>query len=140
MPGSHTADARPAPRQELKHRKSSAGRRREVLEEDEEATAQQHAAILADLRAQAARGEEEVEAERRLQHEIAKEVAELRGRFAHAAKEQAQWEQDLRAQEDIEAKAAMVKLNRLRKLRPDVAARLAAERSTGAPSGQARLL
>ena len=110
------------------HRKSAIRRKHEAADDDEEATVQQRQAILAELRARAARGEEALEAARKRQREVAKEVAELRGRLAHSAKEQAQWEQDLRAQEQKELTAVMDDLRQLRRAKPAVAARLASER------------
>ena len=128
------------PAQELKHRKSSNKKKLEVFDEEEITTAQQREAILEELRAQARRGEEALEAERKRGRAVALEVAELRGRLAHAAKEHGQWEQDSKAVEQQAAEAAMVELRRLRRAKPLLAARIAAERSAGAPSGGGALL
>ena len=59
-------------------------------------------------------------------------MAELRGRLSHAAKEHAQWEQDLRATEQKQMGEAMEDLRRLRKLRPEAAQRIARERQAEA--------
>lgn len=98
------------------------------MEDEEAATQRQRQAILADLRAQAEQGEAALEVARRRQQEMAKEVAELRGRLAHTSKEQAQWEQDLRAQEEKQSAAALEELRRLRRARPDIAAKYASGR------------
>jgi septation ring formation regulator EzrA len=136
--------ARARREQELKHRKSGAKRKQEVYEEEEEATVRQRAAILADLRAQAERVEAELEAERARYRSISSEIAELRGRLAHAAKEQAQWETDLKVAEQKVTSAATIELQRLRLLKPAAAARIREERSAGTlqleGGGERRLL
>ena len=53
------------------------------------------------------------------------ELASLRGRLAHASKEQAQWEHDIRQREQVETEELMVELRRLRKLHPEAARQLA---------------
>ena len=105
------------------------------MDDEETTTQRQRQAILADLRVQAERGEEALEGARTRQREMAKEVAELRGRLAHTAKEQGQWEQDLKAQEEKQCSAAMDELRRLRKARPDAAARYASDRRVEKKNG-----
>ena len=100
--------------------------------------ARQRAAILADLRAQAERGDALLAVEVERQRSVALAVAELRGRLSHTAKEQAQWEQDQRGDEQRAAEAAMVELRRLRKAKPDAAR--AAQAAAAASSSMARLL
>ena len=102
--------------QELKHRKSSIRRRQEELEHDGESTQQQRAQILERLRTQVAESEEQLEETRRQQRAVELEVGTLRGRLAHATKEQAQWEQDNRVQSDKECEEAMQELRRLRRV------------------------
>ena len=102
--------------QELKHRKSSIRRRQEELEHDGESTQQQRAQILERLRAQVAESEEQLEETRRQQRAVELEVGTLRGRLAHATKEQAQWETDNRVQSDKECEEAMQELRRLRRV------------------------
>ena len=124
--------------QELKHRKSSIRRKHQLFEEEEEALAKQRAELLADLRTQVERGDALLETEVERHRSVALAVAELRGRLSHTAKEQAQCEQDLRGDEQRAASTAMVELRRLRKARPDKAAR-EADRAA-ASSARARLL
>ena len=102
--------------QELKHRKSSIRRRQEELEHDGESTQQQRVQILERLRAQVAESEEQLEETRRQQRAVELEVGTLRGRLAHATKEQAQWETDNRVQSDKECEEAMQELRRLRRV------------------------
>ena len=102
--------------QELKHRKSSIRRRQEELEHDGESTQQQRVQILERLRAQVAESEEQLEETRRQQRAVELEVGTLRGRLAHATKEQAQWETDNRVQSDKECDEAMQELRRLRRV------------------------
>ena len=64
------------------------------FEDDEEQTARQRAHVLAELRVQMKQAEEALEAGVRRQGGVTNEIATLRGQLAHAAKEQAQWEQE----------------------------------------------
>ena len=102
--------------QELKHKKSSWRRRQEELEHEEETTRQQRLQILENLRTQVSESEERLEDMRRQQRDVELEVGTLRGRLAHASKEQGQWEQDNRTQSDRECEDAMQELRRLRRL------------------------
>ena len=65
---------------------------------------------------------------------MAVELAALRGRLAHASTEQAEWEQSSAMQAQLQETEAMSELRRLRKLKPEAAARYAAARHAGAPN------
>ena len=64
-----------------------------------------------------AESEEQLEETRRQQRAVELEVGTLRGRLAHATKEQAQWETDNRVQSDKECEEAMQELRRLRRVK-----------------------
>ena len=117
--------------QELKHRKSSLRRRDEEHEVDNQGTAQQRQQILIDLQAKVEEGERELKVQRKLQEDVELEIATLRGRIAHGAKEQAVWENDLAVKEQQAREESMVELRRLRRLHPGLAAAIAAEQSAG---------
>lgn len=112
--------------QDLKHRQSSLRRRQEELQQEELDTRRKHERIIEELRGQAAQSEVQVEAERQRQRAMEMELSTLRGRLAHEAKEQGQWEQDCRRREQEEMESLMIELRRLRRLHPEQAARVAA--------------
>lgn len=102
--------------------KSSMRRRQEDLQQEEEALQRQRQRILEDLRQQVSDGEAALEVERKAQRAIALEIAELRGRAAHEAKEQREWEETFRSMELQRAEEARAELRRLRLLFPEAAA------------------
>ena len=78
---------------------------------------------------------EVLDAARRRAQSVSTEVAELRGKLAHITKDQATWETDLKVKEEEEMEGAMNELRRLRKEKPEAAARIAYERRGDAHNG-----
>jgi chromosome segregation ATPase len=100
--------------QELKKQRDALSRKQEELQYHDTSAGD----ILKDLRTQAAEAASNLERERRRQHDVDLELASLRGRLAHASKEHAQWEHDIRQREQMQTEELMAELRRIRKLHP----------------------
>lgn len=105
----------PVHHQETKRLRDGLRKRNEGFEDEERRTSAERAHILRELRQQAADALEALERQRRRQHEVELELGTLRGRLAHGCKEQSEWYQDLRAQEQAGVDALMQEMQKGRR-------------------------
>uniref|UniRef100_A0A7S2D4R3 Uncharacterized protein n=1 Tax=Haptolina brevifila TaxID=156173 RepID=A0A7S2D4R3_9EUKA len=119
-------------KKEVKKQRDSLRRRQEEYEHQEQATAEEHTRIIETLRANAAESQEALEEERRRLRDLELELGTLRGRLAHSAKEQSEWEQDFRQGETTEMEGLMLHLRKLHRAHPEVAAAVQAQAQANA--------
>ena len=115
------------PWQDIKKQRDALRKRQEEYEHQEQATAEEHMRILQGLRTHAAHSQEALEDERRKLRVLELELGTLRGRLAHASKEQSEWEQSCRQREQADTEASMLKLRKLRTKHPEAAAAVRAQ-------------
>ena len=115
--------------QEVKKLADSLRKRHEEYEVQQEALAAEHARIIASLREQALVATAKLDEQQQRHNAIELELGTLRGRLAHATKEQSEWESKIRQHEQMETEASMHEIRKLRRVNPQAAATLREERS-----------